>query len=104
MEDNNMSTTTIPVAHKPSEDIVKLAAIQTTSGKATKFWLELVSLPPGNNNRLWLFVNNTWTHLSNTSAGLQASVQNAFNAGSNLQVDVWYDGSQNIVGLVVRTP
>ena len=99
-----MSTTTIPVAHKASEDLIKAAALLSTTGKATKYWLELVSLPPGNNNRLWLFVNNTWTHLTNTSAGLQASVQNAFNAGSNLEVEVWYDGSQTIIGLVVRTP
>lgn len=99
-----LSTITSPVAHKLSEDLVKAAAVATTSGIASKYWLELISLPPGNNNRLWLLVGGTWTHLVNTSAGLQASVQNAFNAGSNLQVAVWYDGTQTIVGLVVRTP
>jgi hypothetical protein len=99
-----LSTITSPVAHKPSEDLVKLAAVATTSGIASKYWLEHVSIPPGNNNRLWLLVGNTWTHLTNTSAGLQASVQNAFNAGSNLQVAVWYDATQTIIGLVVRTP
>lgn len=98
------STITSPVTHKVSEDVVKAAAVATTQGLATKYWLELVSLPAGNNNRLWLLVGATWTHLANTSAGLQASVQNAFNAGSNLQVAVWYDGTQTIVGLVVRTP
>ena len=97
---------TAPVAHKPSEALVKAAGLTVSIGVATKFWLELVSLPPGFNNRLWLLVNNVWTNLPNTSAGLQASVQNAFNAGSNLQVAVWYDTSagNGIVGLVVRTP
>lgn len=99
-----LSTITTPVAHKASENLVKAAAIATTSGIATKYWLELVSLPPGNNNRLWLLVGGTWTKLANTSAGLQASVQNAFNAGSNLQVAVWYDNNSTIIGLVVRTP
>jgi uncharacterized SAM-dependent methyltransferase len=82
-----------------------LLAASVSQGIASRYWLELVSLPPGNNNRLWLFVNSTWTNLPNTSAGLQASVQNAFNSGSNLQVAVWYDPSLNdkIVGLVVRT-
>jgi hypothetical protein len=98
-----MSTTTIPVAQKVAEEVIKLAGLTTTTGVATKYWLELISLPPGNNNRLWLFVNNTWTHLANTSAGLQASVQNAFNAGSNLEVAVWYDSANAINGLVVRT-
>lgn len=97
-------STTQPVANKLSEDLVKLAAVATTSGIASKYWLELISLPAGNNNRLWLLVGGTWTHLTNTSAGLQASVQNAFNAGSNLQVAVWYDATQTIIGLVVRTP
>jgi hypothetical protein len=100
-----MTTTSSPVAPKLTDAEAKAAAASGIStGNATKFWLELVSLPAGNNNRLWLLVNNAWTHLTNTSAGLQASVQNAFNAGSNLQVAVWYDGSLNIVGLVVRTP
>jgi hypothetical protein len=98
------TTITTPVAHKVSEALVKAAAITTTMGIASKYWLELVSLPPGNKNRLWLLVGGTWTNLPNTSAGLQASVQNAFNSGSNLQVAVWYDASNTIIGLVVRTP
>jgi len=97
-------TITTPVSHKVSEAVVKAAALTTTTGIASKYWLELISLPPGNNNRLWLFVNSTWTNLPNTPAGLQASVQNAFNAGSNLEVAVWYDASNTIIGLVVRTP
>jgi len=98
-----MSTTTSPVTHKVAEAAPQ--AGPTLTGNATKYWLELVSLPPGNNNRLWLLVNNSWTFLAGTSAGLQASVQNAFNAGSNLQVAVWYDGSSFAInGLVVRTP
>jgi uncharacterized SAM-dependent methyltransferase len=97
-------TITTPISHKVSEAVVKAAAITTTTGIASKYWLELVSLPAGNNNRLWLLVGGTWTNLPNTSAGLQASVQNAFNTGSNLQVAVWYDASNTIIGLVVRTP
>jgi hypothetical protein len=101
----SMSNTTSPVAHKGSEDVLKALGLTIITGKATKYWLELVSLPAGNNNRLWLLVGGAWTHLANTSAGLQASVQNAFNAGSNLEVAVWYDASSlSIVGLVVRTP
>src|SRR5215469_1752764 len=99
-----MAITTSPVSEKRAEDLVKAAGLAITTGIASKYWLELVSLPPGNNNRLWLFVSNTWAHLANTSAGLQDSVQNAFNAGSNLQVEVWFDNTQTIVGLVVRSP
>jgi len=98
------ASTTSPITQKGA---VALKGIAT--GTASKYWLELVSLPPGNNNRLWLFVNGTWTFLggttlNGTTAGLQAAVQNAFNSGSNLQVSVWYDTSSNaIVGLVVRS-
>jgi hypothetical protein len=99
-----MAITSRPVPHKQAEDLVKALGLAITTGIATKYWLELVSLPPGNDNRLWLFVNNTWVHLAHTSAGLQDSVQNAFNAGSNLEVEVWFDNTQTIVGLVVRTP
>src|SRR3954470_2757704 len=100
-----MATTSSPVAHKISDDILKASALSVSSGVASKYWLELISLPPGNNNRLWLLVNNTWTQLANSSVGIQASVQNSFNAGSNLQTAVWWDTSNNsIVGLVVRTP
>jgi hypothetical protein len=83
-----------------------LAAGSISQGIAKKYWCELISYPTGNNNRLWLFVGSTWTNLPNASVGLQASVQNAFNTGSNLEVAVWYDSSLNnkIVGLVVRTP
>lgn len=92
---------TSPEAEK-DEGALKAAA--ATQGIASKYWLELISIPAGNNNRLWLLVNNVWTHLSNSTAGQQASVQNAFNAGSNLQVAVWFDAGNNITGLVVRTP
>lgn len=81
-----------------------LAAASVSQGIAKKYWLELVSLPAGNNNRLWLLVNSIWTNLPNTSHGQQASVQNAFNNGSNLEVAVWYNSSNTITGLVVRTP
>jgi hypothetical protein len=99
-----INMTTSPKPHKLSDDVLKAMALVTTTGKATKFWVELISLPPGNNNRLWLFVNNTWTHLANASVGLLASVQDAFETGSNLEVAVWYDNTDTIVGLVVRTP
>jgi hypothetical protein len=101
---SSSTTTSSPIAHKPSEDVLKAMALSITTGKATKFWVELISLPPGNNNRLWLSVNNTWTRLANASVGLLASVQDAFETGSNLEVAVWYDSAGNIVGLVVRTP
>jgi len=99
-----MAVTSSPVVEKRAEDLVSALGLTITTGIASKYWFELVSLPPGNNNRLWLFVSNTWAHLANTSAGLQDSVQNAFNAGSNLQVEVWFDSTQTIVGLVVRSP
>ena len=99
-----MAVTSSPVVEKRAEDLVSALGLTITTGIASKYWFELVSLPPGNNNRLWLFVSNTWVHLANTSAGLQDSVQNAFNAGSNLEVEVWFDNTQTIVGLVVRTP
>lgn len=92
---------TSPAGHKAGK--AALAAAAVSQGVASRYWLELISLPAGNNNRLWLFVNSTWTSLPNTSVGLQASVQNAFNSGSNLQVAVWYNSSNTIIGLVVRT-
>jgi hypothetical protein len=100
------TNTSSPVAHKISEDVLKASALSVSIGVASKYWLELISLPPGFNNRLWLLVGGTWTQLANSSVGVQASVQNAFNAGSNLQVAVWWDtaNNNNIVGLVVRTP
>jgi hypothetical protein len=110
-----MTNITSPTELKHDENVLKTAGIVTTTGIASRYWLELVSLPTGANNRLWLFVNNTWTVLFNTSDGLQESVQNAFNAGSNLEVEVWYDtltpatpAPPNplvnlIIGLVVRS-
>jgi hypothetical protein len=95
---------TSPILQKLSADELKAFPAIVTTGKATQFWVELISLPPGNNNRLWLFVNNTWTHLANAAVGLLASVQAAFATGSNLEVEVWYDNTATIVGLVVRTP
>ena len=99
-----MAATTLPVAHKTSEDVVKALGLTITTGKATKFWVELISLPAGHNNRLWLFVNNTWTNHPNVSSMLLQSVQEAFETGSDMEVEVWFDSTGNIVGLVVRTP
>jgi hypothetical protein len=93
---------TSPAGHAAGKAALQAASV--SQGLATKYWLELISLPPGNNNRLWLFVNNIWTNLPNTTEGLQESVQNAFNSGSNLQVAVWYNASNTITGLVVRSP
>jgi hypothetical protein len=90
--------------HFALDNVSITTALAITSGIAIKYRLELVSLTPGNNNRLWLFVNNTWAHLDNTSPGLQHSVQNAFNTGSKLLVEVWFDNTQTIVGLMVRSP
>jgi hypothetical protein len=90
--------------HFALDNVSITTVLAITSGIASKYRLELVSLTSGNNNRLWLFVNNTWAHLDNTSPGLQDSVQNAFNTGSNLIVEVWFDNTQTIVGLVVRSP
>ena len=99
-----MTTTTLPMAQKKSEDAVSALGLSTTTGIASKFWVELISIPPGHDNRMWLFVNNTWTNLPNASWGLLELVQDAFETGSNLQVAVWHDNSGAIVGLVVRTP
>jgi hypothetical protein len=95
---------TSPKLQRMSADQLKAIPAAVTIGIATQFWVELISLPPGNNNRLWLFVNNTWTNHPNAAAGLLASVQAAFATGSNLEVEVWYDDPGTIVGLVVRTP
>lgn len=99
-----MTTTTLPMVHKKSEDAVKALGLSTTTGIAAKFWVELISIPPGYNNRLWLFVNSTWTNLPSASWGLLEFVQDAFETGSNMQVAVWYDNTGAIEGLVVRTP
>lgn len=102
---HNITHITMPIPDKKAEDLVRVAALGAiTTGFATKYWTELISLPPGHNNRLWLFVNNTWTNLPNASELIQESVQNTFNAGSNLQTEVWYDSTHTIVGLVVRSP
>jgi hypothetical protein len=86
--------------------MLEVSALVVSSGVASKLWIEWYSLPPGFNNRLWLLVGSTWTqHADTCSAVLLESVQNAFNAGSNLEVAVWWDtANNNIVGLVVRTP
>jgi len=63
-----MSIATSPVMLRAEELFPKLG-FPITTGIATQYWLELVSLPPGNNNRLWLFVNNTWTHLATHRTG-----------------------------------
>jgi hypothetical protein len=90
--------------HFALDNVSITTVLGITSGIASKYRLELVSLTPGNNNRLWLLVNDTWAHLDNTSPGLQDSVQNVFNTGSNLLVEVWFDNTQTIVGLLVRSP
>jgi hypothetical protein len=100
-----MANTTSPIAHKRGKDVVKTEGLAINAEIASKYWLELVSFPAGNNNRLWLFVNNTWAQLPNATPEVQELVQNAFNNGSNSEVEVWYDDTnQNIVGLIVRSP
>jgi hypothetical protein len=72
------------------------------TGIADRYYLKLNQ--PAHNDRLWLLVNNTWVHLDNPSAGQQAAVQNAFNAGSNLEVFVTYDNATKAIGaLAVRS-
>lgn len=74
-----------------------------TSGKATKYWLELKAYPPGSARSLWLFVNGAWRHLDDPNYGIQDSVQEAFCfCPDRLEVRVWYSGD-NIVGLVVKS-
>jgi len=70
---------------------------------ATKYWLEVISIPAGNNTRLWLFASGQWNHMSATPE-IVSSVQSAFANGSNMEVVVWTDATNAINGLVVRTP
>ena len=72
-----MAVTSSPVAEKRAEDLVVALGLPITTGIASKYWFELVSLPPGNNNRLWLFANNTWSHLANASECFQCREQPA---------------------------
>ncbi len=79
------------------------ASLAVTTGVASKYWLELVSYPPGSARSLWLFVDGQWRHLDNPSDGIQSSVQSAFcNCPDRLEVAVWYSNDV-IVGLVVRS-
>lgn len=79
------------------------AAGAVQSGMASKYWLELKPYPPGSARSLWLFVDNTWRHLDDPDAGMQASVQAAFTDNPDqLDTVAWYSGDV-IVGLVVRS-
>lgn len=100
METSQSKTTTAPV-QVPSAKEVAAAA---TSGIATKFWLELKAYPAGSPRSLWLFVGNAWRNLDNPDLGTQISVQDAFcKCPDRLQVMVWYDNNNIIVGLVVNS-
>jgi hypothetical protein len=85
------------------QKIVEPQPVAVETGLAIRFWLELMSYPPGSARSLWLFVNDDWRYLDNPDLGTQVSVQNAFcGCSDRLEVLVWYSGDV-IQGLLVKT-
>ncbi len=106
MTDSSSESVTSP---KESPDIpedqkiVEPQPVAVETGLAIRFWLELMSYPPGSARSLWLFVNDDWRYLDNPDLGTQVSVQNAFcGCSDRLEVLVWYSGDV-IQGLLVKT-
>ncbi|ATL26511.1 S8 family peptidase [Streptomyces formicae] len=69
------------------------------SGRAEKFWDELLPYPPELPPRLRLFVAGEWRNLNNPSPETRQAVHAAF-AGGQPDVRVWFSDDE-VVGLVV---
>jgi len=92
----------LPSAPEGQKEVESRGAAAKT-GIATRYWLELMSYPPGSARSLWLFVNDEWRHLDNPDLGTQVSVQDAFcRCSERLEVLVWYS-EDTIEGLIVKT-
>ncbi len=86
-----------------AQKAVEPRAATAETGRATRYWLELMPYPPGSARSLWLFVNDDWRHLDNPDLGTQVSVQDAFcRCSERLEVLAWYS-RDTIEGLIVKT-
>jgi hypothetical protein len=80
--------------------IAALSPVVVSSGVATQYWHESLPYPPGNPERLWLFVDNAWRRHDNPDPSTLDLVQRAF-LGQGSQTRVWY-AADEVVGLVVE--
>ncbi|MFG2498926.1 S8 family peptidase [Streptomyces sp. NPDC048441] len=69
------------------------------SGRAERYWDELLPYPPELPPRLRLFVAGEWRNLNNPSPDIRQAVHAAF-AGGHPDVRVWFSDDE-VVGLVV---
>lgn len=69
------------------------------SGRAERYWDELIPYPPELPPRLRLFVAGEWRNLNDPSPDIRQAVRAAF-AGGHPDVRVWFSDDE-IVGLVV---
>ncbi|MFE0104971.1 S8 family peptidase [Streptomyces sp. NPDC059009] len=69
------------------------------SGRAERYWDELLPYPPDLPPRLRLFVAGEWRNLNNPSPDIRQAVHSAF-AGGQPDVRVWFSDDE-VVGLVV---
>ncbi|MEV6754273.1 S8 family peptidase [Streptomyces sp. NPDC051214] len=69
------------------------------SGRAERYWDELIPYPPELPSRLRLFVAGEWRNLNDPSPDIRQAVRAAF-AGGHPDVRVWFSDDE-VVGLVV---
>ncbi|GGS01948.1 hypothetical protein GCM10010252_45770 [Streptomyces aureoverticillatus] len=79
--------------------VTKLLPAAVGSGRAERYWDELIPYPPELPPRLRLFVAGQWRNLNNPSPETRQAVRSAF-AGGSPDVRVWFSDDE-VVGLVV---
>ncbi|QIB46745.1 S8 family peptidase [Streptomyces aureoverticillatus] len=79
--------------------VTKLLPAAVGSGRAERYWDELMPYPPELPPRLRLFVAGQWRNLNNPTPETRQAVHSAF-AGGSPDVRVWFSDDE-VVGLVV---
>ncbi|EPH45647.1 S8 family peptidase [Streptomyces aurantiacus] len=89
------------IGHRPDikAAVTKLLPAAVGSGRAERYWDELIPYPPELPPRLRLFVAGQWRNLNNPSPETRQAVHSAF-AGGSPDVRVWFSDDE-VVGLVV---
>ncbi|MVO90116.1 S8 family serine peptidase [Streptomyces sp. p1417] len=79
--------------------VTKLLPAAVGSGRAERYWDELIPYPPELPPRLRLYVAGEWRNLNNPTPEIRQAVHAAFGGGSP-DVRVWFSDDE-VVGLVV---
>ncbi|WP_282795097.1 S8 family peptidase [Streptomyces sp. CC224B] len=79
--------------------VTKLLPSAVGSGRAERYWDELIPYPPELPPRLRLFVAGEWRNLNHPTPEIRQAVHSAF-AGGSPDVRVWFSDDE-VVGLVV---